>query len=247
MGAWGVPLSMGGSFIPVANMMYIYTLQPYFKTKLGPVALEGEFVYGWGSINMENGVAGYNVQLQDIMAYLNAIVDLGSVYFGGTAAYMSGDNGQNGDRVEGNVLGGGMDWNPCLIMFNQDLTYWVGPIPGYGGTSNFSGSYPNTGYGGMTNAWFFQLKAGVRPIPKLDIGVAVSYAMADQVPTGYASDKSYGWELDVTGTYKITNNLSYMLGVGYWWVGDYYRATGTQSSAPLRDEYMVINKLTLTF
>jgi len=71
--------------------------------------------------------------------------------------------------------------------------------------------------------------------------------MADQVPTGYASDKSYGWELDVTGTYKITNNLSYMLGVGYWWVGDYYRATGTQSSAPLRDEYMVINKLTLTF
>ena len=143
---------------------------------------------------------------------------------------MSGDNGQNGDRVEGNVLGGGMDWNPCLIMFNQELTYWVGPLPGYGGTSNFSGSYPNTGYAGMTNAWFFQLKGGLRPIPKLDIAAAVSYAMADQVPTGFASDKSYGWELDVTGTYKITNNLSYLLGVGYWWVGDYYRAIGTQSN-----------------
>ena len=37
MGAWGVPLNMGGSYIPYANMMYIYTLAPYAKVKLGPV------------------------------------------------------------------------------------------------------------------------------------------------------------------------------------------------------------------
>ncbi|MGD0020876.1 MAG: hypothetical protein ABSC54_01095 [Smithellaceae bacterium] len=249
MGAWGVPLNMGGSFIPAANMMYIYTFQPYFKTKLGPVALEGEFVYSWGSINMENSFNPFSlsdIQLQDIMAYLNAVVDLGVFYVGGTVAYMSGDDPNTTDRVEGNVLGGGMDWNPCLIMFNQDLTYWVGPLPGFAGTSNFSGSYPNTGYAGMTNAWFFQLKGGLRPIPKMDIAAAVSYAMADQVPTGFASNKSYGWELDVTGTYKITNNLSYLLGVGYWWVGDYYKGLESENNH-VRDEYMVINKLTLTF
>jgi len=67
--------------------------------------------------------------------------------------------------------------------------------------------------------------------------------MADTVPTGY-TNKSYGWELDVTGTYKITNNLSYMLGAGYWWVGDYYRGT---DNSPIRDDYMLMNKLTLTF
>ena len=245
MGAWGVPLNMGGSYIPYANMMYIYTLAPYAKVKLGPVKLEAEVIYSWGSINAEDGLKGYDLQLQDIMAYLNAVVDLGPVYFGGTAAYMSGDNGQNGSQVKGNVTGGGMDWNPCLIMFNQDLTYWVGSINGYGGAYNFSGSYPNTGYGGMTNAWFGQLKAGVRPITNLDINAAVSYAQADEIPAGWASN-SYGWELDVTGTYKITNNLSYMLGVGYWWVGDYYKGLASEQNQ-VRDNYMVINKLTLTF
>jgi len=245
IGAWGVPLNMGGSPIPYANMMYIYTLQPYAKVKLGPVKLEGEFVYGWGSINAEDGLMGYDLQLQDIMAYLNAVVDAGPVYFGGTVAYMSGDNGQNGSRVNGNVLGGGMDWNPCLIMFNQDLTYWVGPINGYGGSSNFSGSYPNTGYGGMTNAWFGQIKAGVHPISNLDISTAISYAKADEIPGGWAGS-SYGLELDVTGTYKITNNLSYMVGAGYWWVGDYYKGWAADQNE-VRDDYMVINKLTLTF
>jgi hypothetical protein len=36
-----------------------------------------------------------------------------------------------------------------------------------------------------------------------------------------------------------------MLGVGYWFVGDYYK--GASNDNQLRDEYMVINKLTLTF
>jgi len=245
IGAWGVPLNMGGSPIPYANMMYIYQFEPYAKVKLGPVKLEAQVVYAWGSINAEDGLKGYDQQLQDIMAYLNAVVDAGPVYFGGTLAYMSGDNGQNGSQVKGDVLGGGMDWNPCLIMFNQDLTYWAGPINGYGGSSNFSGSYPNTGYGGMTNAWFGQLKAGVHPISNLDINTAISYAKADEIPGGWAGS-SYGWELDVTGTYKITNNLSYMVGVGYWWVGDYYKGWAADQNE-VRDEYMVINKLTLTF
>ncbi len=73
----------------------------------------------------------------------------------------------------------------------------------------------------MTNAWFFQVDGGVRPTPKLDIKASVSYAMADTTLPG--QNNSYGWELDITGTYKITNNLSYMLGVGYWWVGDFYK------------------------
>ncbi len=57
--------------------------------------------------------------------------------------------------------------------------------------------------------------------------------------------KDYGWELDVTATYAITNNLSYMLGVGYLWTGDYFKAG--DPSNKLNDDYLVINKLTLTF
>jgi hypothetical protein len=248
-----------------ANLTEIYSLQPFVKAKIGPVKLEGEFIYSWGSTNWQNGAPGLsdpilpnnNVDLQDILAYVNATVDLQMFYFGGTAAYMSGpgDNGSlTNTQVKGGYMGGGLDWNPCLIMFNNDLTYWGGGIPGYGGTVN--GSNPGTGTGiGMTNAWFFQLDGGVRPIPKLDIKAAVSYAMADTTAVG--QNNAYGWELDVTGTYKITNNLSYMLGVGYWWVGDFYKGgtaglftdgfSNDPSANHLRDDYMVINKLTLAF
>ncbi len=248
----GPPAPLDGTFIP--NLAKLYTLQPFAKVKIGPVKVEAEVWYAFGGAQVEDGFVGYDVQLQDIMAYVNAVVDLGVFYVGGTAAYMSGDDPKTTDRMEGSVVGGGMDWNPTLIMFNQDLTYWVGPLPGFGGTANFSGSQPNgPSYMGMTNAWFFQLKAGVRPTAKLDFNASVSYAMADQTAVG--QNNSYGWELDVTGTYKITNNLSYMLGVGYWWVGDFYKggsptiANGMNDPTvnKLNDEYMIINKLTLTF
>ena len=55
----------------------------------------------------------------------------------------------------------------------------------------------------------------------------------------------YGTEIDLTATYKITNNLSYMLGAGYFFTGDYFK--GFDETADFRDNLLVINKLTLTF
>ena len=97
---------------------------------------------------------------------------------------------------------------------------------------------------GMTNAWFLQGRAGVRPIAALDIMASLSYAQADKKPLGVINDL-YGWEVDVTGTYKLTNNLSYMLGVGYLFTGDYYK--GASNTNRVNDNYLLINKLTLTF
>ncbi len=246
--ALGFAIPTGAAFAGATGALQeVYTLQPFVKFKIGPVKLEGEFIYSWGSLDAMNAGGGNvaHVNLQDILAYVGATVDLSMFYVGGQFAYMSGPGDSldpTNTQVKGGYMGGGLDWNPTLIMFNNDLTYWVGPITGYLGTNNQS----NPGYGtgiGMTNAWFFQLNGGVRPTPKLDFKAAVSYAMADTVANG--QNNSYGWELDVTGTYKITNNLSYMLGVGYWWVGDFYKAG--VSSLQLYDDYMIINKLTLTF
>jgi hypothetical protein len=83
----------------------------------------------------------------------------------------------------------------------------------------------------------------VRPTPQLDVMLSVSYAQADKKPTGFANG-TYGTEIDLTGTYKITNNLSYMLGFGYFFTGDYYKANTSNS---LSNDYLVINKLTLSF
>jgi hypothetical protein len=224
-----------GPNTPAYGHMSSYYLWPYFKAKFGPVALEGELEYAWGTITSET-IGNSNVNVEDLDIYLAANVNLGMFYFGGQFAYLQGDDPGSSTR-SGGITGqnGGMDWNPTLIMFNQDRTYWVGAIPGYDGTANASA---------MTNAWFFQGKVGAHPIPALDINTSLSYAQADHKPIGVLNS-TYGWEFDVTGTYKITNNLSYMLGVGYWFVGDYYK--GGNNNNELRDEYMLLNKLILTF
>ena len=75
---------------------------------------------------------------------------------------------------------------------------------------------------------------------------SVSYAKADKTPADVWQGRSYGWEIDLTATYKITNNLSYMLGGGYWIVGDYFYGT-TSNNRDLNNNFMIINKLTLIF
>jgi len=58
-------------------------------------------------------------------------------------------------------------------------------------------------------------------------------------------NNDYGWELDLTGTYKINNNLSYMVGGAYLFTGKYFK--GERDANEIQDNYMLINKLTLTF
>ncbi|MCK7506740.1 MAG: hypothetical protein MZV70_23510 [Desulfobacterales bacterium] len=97
----------------------------------------------------------------------------------------------------------------------------------------------------MTNAFFAQLRGGLRPVDKLDIMASVSWAKADKTPAAVWVGREYGYEVDLTGTYKITNNLSYMLGAAYFFTGDYYK--GASDANEVDDNFMVINKLTLTF
>ena len=216
-----------------------YIFVPYAKAKFGALSVQAEVTYATGKVKWE-GASGPGVTIdKDIKAYngyLDLLGDFGMFYVGLTGAHVSGEDQGTDDALEGATTGG-TDWNPCLIMFNSDRQQWLGGINGYGGT---------TMYGGMTNAWFGQLRAGVRPIDKLDIMLSYSYARADK-SLGVGFDKrEYGSEIDLTATYKITNNLSYMLGAGYWMVGDFYKGN-VAANNDLQDQMMLINKLTLTF
>ena len=237
--------SMKPSFWPVVSSytQQVYGALPYVKAKFGPVAVEAEAWYLTGKVmKWQDEVPAILLNDIDLSAwsvYVNAVADFNMFYFGGTFAYLSGDDPTTTDKIEGGAgtVNGGRDWNPCLIMFNWDRNYWAGAMAGYGVTADS---------GVMTNAYFGQLKAGVRPISDLDIALSVAYAKADKLPTGYF-EKDYGWEVDVTATYKITNNLSYMLGAGYLFTGDYYEATRAVITDDVEDNFIVLNKLTLTF
>ena len=230
---------------PVASSytQQVYGAQPYVKAKFGPVAVEAEAWYLTGKVMKWQdefpAILLNDIDLSAWSVYVNAVADFNMFYFGGTFAYLSGDDPTTTDKIEGGAgtVNGGRDWNPCLIMFNWDRNYWAGAMAGYGVTADS---------GVMTNAYFGQLKAGVRPISDLDIALSVAYAKADKLPTGYF-EKDYGWEVDVTATYKITNNLSYMLGAGYLFTGDYYEATRAVITDNVEDNFIVLNKLTLTF
>ncbi len=211
---------------------------PYAMAKIGPVALEAELGYVTGKQNdYDNGTA--DVKMTGLSAYLDALADFGMFYAGGTFAYVSGDDPGTTDKSEGGTLTGGRDWNPCLILFSYNDTYrWVGPIRGHHASS--TGDVNNA----MANAFFYQGRVGVRPIADLNIMASLAYAYADKKPSLYL-EKDYGIEFDVTATYKITSNLTYMLGAGYFWTGDYFKGTGAANQ--VQDNFMVINKLTLTF
>jgi hypothetical protein len=213
-----------------------FTFTPWAIAKIGPVALQAEINWATGDDSDYDTATG-DVDLDNLSAFVDATATFAPVYVGATVAYVSGDDPDTNDKKEGGTLKGGRDWNPCLIMFNYYDTYnWGGAISGYDSVVNDA----------MGNAWFFQGRVGVRPTPQLYTILAIAYATADEKPTGYANS-NYGTEVDITGTYKITNNLSYMLGAGYLFTGDYYKGKNTQGNNDVDNDFIVLNKLTLSF
>jgi len=216
-----------------------FAFYPYVKATFGPVYLEAELGFAFG--DYKEYISENNRKDQDMEAwrgYIMANVNLAPAYFGALAFYASGDD-QSSDDYEGG-LKAGPDFNPCLILMNYDLGRWNGVL---GGANGVSATY------NMDNILGAQLFAGVKPFPKLDIKASVTYAKLDENPAGkYLEDKDLGYEADITVTYKIYDNLSYMVGFGYLWSGDAFKGDKHNSNqVKVEDDYLLTHKLTLTF
>ena len=220
---------------PTANYQKkFWQFTPYAFAKFGPVALQAEVNYVTGKEReYDNGIG--DITLDNLSAYVDALADFGMLYAGGTVAYVSGDDPGTADKREGGTLTGGRDWQPCLIMWNYERTNWAGNLTGYNNAAQDTR---------MANGYLFQIRGGVKPVAALNIMASVSYAQVDKKPANFLNG-DYGYEVDLTATYKITNNLSYMLGAGYLFTGDYYK--GQSDANHLSNDFLVLNKLTLTF
>ncbi len=211
-----------------------HRFDPYFTGVFGPVKLQAELLYDVGTYDYDDATPDKDIS--SFAGWIDAVATFGPVYVGGTFAYAQGDVDANDDKVH-NTVNGGMDWSPTLIMWNEDRARYVGTITStaVGANNAFDATFGN--------AFLYQLRVGVKPVEKLDVCFAVSYARRDKAPDTY--DKDLGWEFDLTGSYKITNNLSYMLGAGYLITGDYFK--GANQATGVENNYMIINKLALTF
>jgi hypothetical protein len=237
-----------------------YTLfLPYWKAQIGPVYTEGEIIWRYGKVyayeDTANNTTG-DVVLNGWSGYAMAQVDVKPAYVGAAVVYVEGNApAASGSPNTTNSSGqaGGSDFNPCLMFFNYDLSRWNGGM----GNGTYIGSAGNaisnpaangSSDFGISNAIIVQGFVGVKPIPKLDVKLAGTWARADKAPAvnfvGFVS-KDYGYEADLTATYKIYDNLSYMVGFGYLWAGDFWK--GTQPNGTVSNDYLLTHKLTLSF
>jgi hypothetical protein len=243
---------------PAGYKTNYWQFNPYWKAQFGPVYTEGEIIYRYGkTFEYESDTVNTgDVQLNSWSGYAMATVDIKPAYVGGTLVYVEGDSpAVAGSPNTTNTAGapGGVDFNPCLILFNYDSMRWNGGLgnPAYGNpvAPSTTAAFPansSTSASGITNAYIIQVFGGIKPVPKLDIKAAVTLAKADKsVYSRNWISKDYGWEGDLTATYKIYDNLSYMVGFGYLWAGDYWK--GTQAAGVVNNDYLLTHKLTLSF
>jgi hypothetical protein len=181
--------------------------------------------------------------VQAFAAYLKGVFKMGPAYVGGSYAYITGADPDftwtNDAKVKAPYNWDKGSYCPALILGGGDR----GDI---GGNDNGEGATAITDK--TPNIIFYNLHAGYDVNPKLNVEVNLSYATTQVKPKSagveYVSDK-YGTELDVTASYKLFDNLTYWVGAGYLWTGDYFK--GTDANAKIGNDYVFINKLTLAF
>lgn len=232
-----------------------YVFDPYAKAQLGPIYVEAEMVYLTGKTRKYETAGGGGTGASDrtkdgLSAYVSATVDFAPMYAGATLIYVAGDDISTTDKDEAGFPGM-IDFNPMLLLFNYDLARWNGNVGTMVQTPATGATTGATQSSGITNAQIAQIFFGIKPIPKLDIKASYAIAQADKNGGGTATEynnwqsKNYGSELDITATYKIYDNLSYMVGFAYLWAGDFFK--GTSTTATVDNDYLVTHKLTLTF
>ncbi|MCG6533611.1 MAG: hypothetical protein L7F78_02750 [Syntrophales bacterium LBB04] len=219
-----------------------WLFQPYARATFGMVYMETEFGFYTGKYKEYDvpSTTRVNSDYQGWRGYIMANIDLAPAYVGALAFYTAGDDLGTTDKYEGGVKIG-TDFAPCLILFNYDLGRWNGLLGGKNGlTSTNFPAYNNDNVGAV------QIFAGMKPIPKLDLKASYTVAQADKDGSSVNwQSKNIGSELDLTATYKIYDNLSYMVGFAYLWAGDWFK--GTSTSAQIDNDYLLTHKLTLTF
>jgi len=239
-------------------------VSPYVKATFGPVYIEGEAQYYFGKAAAYEAPYTYyaagtqDVDLKAWGAYLKAKVNAGPAYFGALFAYASGDDLSDMTKNTTSPGGCGTNFAPALILMNDALNTWTNKgsaaaLANQTPSTTVLGTTYNTNTSSKYNSVIYNAFAGFNPTPKLNVEAAVTYATVDKkalsrtaagVVTEAISDK-LGTEFDVKATYKIYDNLTYMVGAGYLWAGDWFK--GANTAALVDNNYILLNQLTLSF
>ena len=217
----------------------MYTFNPYARATFGGLFIEAEGWAGTGKWqNFNDGRA--DADLEAYALYANAKYTMGPWYVGALFGYESGDDPTSTDR-EGSVLSAnpfflGQAWDPFLYMFNDLMNTYHGA---WGTRGTTIGTFED-------NSVLWKAYVGWNVTPKLRFEAGYGMAWADETLAGV--DDAYGSEYDLYGEYKIYDQLSYYVGFGYWWVGDYFKGvSGAANYGDVDDSYILFHGIRLNF
>jgi len=219
----------------IAATTWTNAFEPYFSYKFGDVTVQGEFSYSWGETDYDAAV--YDPDLGGFAMWLAADWAKGDWGVGGQVYYLEGDDPATEDN-EGSVARMGLSPLGTLIMFD----YFNNKFNGV----NYSGALADNSWGNgyNNNIMAVEVHASYRVLPKLTLRAQYTYADTVEKVSGHMEEE-YGSEFDLTATYKIYDNLQYMVGFGYLWAGDYWKTDSADNTVD--DDYIVLNQLKLTF
>ncbi len=216
-----------------------HEIAPYLQWVSGPFALEAEFRYIWGETDYDGSTPDIDRRGWDL--YLNGKYTMGAFYGGLEFCYITGDDPGTTDKNEAGVLGGD-GWDPLLMFGNNFFHKWMGAM-GSGTAWINSGTGTPAVNSIERNLMMVKPYIGWKVNPQLEIVAQYAWLKADEVASNW--DDEYGKEFDIYATYKIYNNLSYTVGFGYFWTGDYFK--GGTPTTNIEDNYLLMNLLTLSF
>jgi hypothetical protein len=229
-------------------------LAPYIKATFGPVYVEAELDYAFGKARRYDDNSGTNKdQDWDALAgYVKARMNMGPAYFGAAVMFTPGDDGSDVTKKKDfvNATGNGsQDLDVGILLGNDWLQTWRST--GAGGKGNgFGGNleYDSAKY----NSLIYSLFAGVNPTPKLNVQALIAVAELDKIPAPAAANsndsKKLGTEFDLTASYKIYDNLTYMVGAAYFWTGDAFKGFAANSASnSVGNTYYLMNRIALSF
>jgi hypothetical protein len=213
---------------------------PYARATFGPFFVEAEANYFFGKFAKYDDGVTPDIDADTLTAFIHGKLNMGPAYFGAQYAYASGGDDTNGLKIAAKqLLGMNTSYNATLIIGGGDALNLMGEMTKFGGV-NGTTAWDDKKY----NMVLYQVYGGFNPTPKLNLEAEVSYVTVAKKPAAYVSD-AVGTEFGVRATYKIYDNLTYMVAGGYVWAGDYWK--GTKDTNTVGNTYVVLNKLNLAF
>jgi hypothetical protein len=260
----GMPGILDIDAVHTANLYNLFA-----DGKIGPVQYQAEGILrleDWDYEDTILDIDGNEVEDTDGTSYvLFATADwyLDDMWYVGLSAGVASGNDlddEDNDKWVPPEIGTDYFWDdndfaPCFILWD-DL---VGNTQsGYTATAADALDPDDNVFTGVTyyaysdpyfsNGWYIQGRAGVKPTDKLRLDLKITYAQAleDTLPDGADQDDDFGWEIDASIGYKIYDNLSFYMGLGYLFAGDFY--DGPDNSTFDADDALELQtKVTFTF